>query len=172
MFTAGPFSMVVGPWGQSQKFHMEVKSFENNQFDQYEKNGWSSWNTTMNFSTTLLGDMLIPREKTYDTQVFQIGPLLMVSKCEVQTLPSSLAPFLLFVFLFGETELWVEHQGKICTPPKTNMTVKNPPWMKMYFLLNMGIFRGVNARVRPMKIRFHLRVWFKLCAKKGYLLGT
>ena len=24
------------------------------------------------------------------------------------------------------------------TPPKTNMRMENPPWMKMYFLLNMG----------------------------------
>ena len=25
--------------------------------------------------------------------------------------------------------------------PKTNMTMENPPWMKMYFLLKMGIFQ-------------------------------
>ena len=26
-------------------------------------------------------------------------------------------------------------------PPKTKMTTENPPWMKMYVLLNMGIFQ-------------------------------
>ena len=40
--------------------------------------------------------------------------------------------------------------GRICfmkvlfihgfTTPKTNMTMENPPWMKMYFILKMGIF--------------------------------
>ena len=29
------------------------------------------------------------------------------------------------------------------TPLNTNMTVENPPWMKMYFLLKMGIFQPV-----------------------------
>ena len=58
----------------------------------------------MNFSTTLLGDMLIPRIYIYIYVRYTGIPnraLRMVSKCEVQTLPSSLAPLLLFVFLFG-----------------------------------------------------------------------
>ena len=33
-----------------------------------------------------------------------------------------------------------------CTFPKTRMTgMENPPWMKMYFLLNMGIFQPVMS---------------------------
>ena len=30
-------------------------------------------------------------------------------------------------------------------PPKSNMTMENPPWMKMYFLLKMSFFRGVSV---------------------------
>ena len=36
---------------------------------------------------------------------------------------------------------WKREGNTQDTSPKTNMTMKNPPWMKMYFLLNMGIFQ-------------------------------
>ena len=53
-------------------------------------------------------------------------------------------------------------------PPKTNMTMENPPWMKMYFLLTMGFqchvsFQGGNSPIfsnciwRPLTPDFHQR---------------
>ena len=31
--------------------------------------------------------------------------------------------------------------SKSCTPPKTNLTMENPPWMKMYFLWKIAILQ-------------------------------
>ena len=57
------------------------------------------------------------------------------------------------------------HKKTMVYPPKTNMTMENPPWMKMYFLLTMGfqchvIFQGGNSPIfsnciwRPLTPRF------------------
>ena len=38
-----------------------------------------------------------------------------------------------------EWETVKSHECESFTPAKTNMTMEHPPWMKMYFLLEMGI---------------------------------
>ena len=56
--------------------------------------------------------------------------------------------FLLTIFSWTTTcSKWSWSQScklsssKSCTPPKTNLTMENPPWMKMYFLWKIAIFQ-------------------------------
>ena len=52
-------------------------------------------------------------------------------------------------FVQQEVSMWQrQYIGNTCLtrmppPKKTSMTIEIPPWMKMYFLLNMGIFEPV-----------------------------